>query len=260
MNFFHWGEFDPNLTVNSWFVSPKTLKIFRLVVAIYSWIIVIGDLLDYGLRPQELTKVDFGNDAECFLCYFTNLSYIGQTIYFTTALFYSFRSNSLENFSKLHNFLFWILYHTFVHYHLLSKTFIKANKPWYVWWLNISVHGVEFVTMLIELFLNRQIMKISFIFITISIQILYTFETFLIYDTHRGFWVYEFLDWHKDSPGIVSLHYIGRKHSKKSSDNVSDPQMSTVDKIPDQFLNSPTVLISPSLDQSFEDSDAILVM
>ncbi|CAG8673783.1 25289_t:CDS:2 [Dentiscutata erythropus] len=203
MNFFHWGEFDPNLTVNSWFVSPKTLKIFRLVVAIYSWIIVIGDLLDYALRPQTLTIDGFDNDAECFLCYFTNLSYIGQTIYFTVAVFYSFRSDSLENFSKLHNFLFWILYHTLVHYH--------ANNPWYVWWLNVSVHGVEFVTMLIELFLNRQIMKISFIFITIPFQILYMLEAFLLYDTHRD--------------------YIGRKHSKKSSENFSDPQMSTVDNV-----------------------------
>ncbi|CAG8640005.1 4628_t:CDS:1, partial [Dentiscutata heterogama] len=59
MNFFHWGEFDPHLTVNSWFVSPKTLKIFRLVVTIYSWIIVIGELLDYGLRPQVLTQYHF---------------------------------------------------------------------------------------------------------------------------------------------------------------------------------------------------------
>ncbi|CAG8473359.1 21220_t:CDS:2 [Dentiscutata erythropus] len=260
MNFFHWGEFDPHLTVNSWFVSPKILKIFRLVVAIYSWIILIGELLDYALREHFLAQYGFENDAECFLCYFTILSYIGQTVYFTAAAFYSIRSNSLEKFSKLHNFLFWILYHTVVHYHvlivfvywtLLSSTFIQENNPWYIWWLSVSVHGLEFVTMLIELFLNRQVMKISFIFITIFIQVLYMLETFLIYYTH-GFWIYDFLDWHSGSPAAVSLRYIGfliffivcfflvyglhtlrdyigRKHnSKESSENVSDLPMSTI--------------------------------
>ncbi|RIB20481.1 hypothetical protein C2G38_2179163 [Gigaspora rosea] len=257
MNLFHWGKFDPYLSVNSWFVSSRTLKIYRLVVAIYSWIIVIGQLLDYGLREHSLAPYGIQNNLECYLCYFTNLSYIGQTIYFTAALLYSIRSNSLEKFSKLHNFLFWILYHTVVHYHffivvvywsLLSSSFIQANNPWYIWWLNVSVHGIEFVTMLIELFLNRQIMKKSFIFITIPIIILFMLETFFIYDTHR-FWVYNFLNWYSGSPEDVTLRYIGftiffiacyfvvygfhalrdyigRKHSKESSDN--DPPMSTV--------------------------------
>ncbi|CAG8792352.1 21689_t:CDS:2 [Gigaspora margarita] len=260
MNFFHWGEFDPYLSVNSWFVSSRILKIFRLLVAIYSWIIVIGELLDYGLREHSLAAYGIQNDAECYLCYFTMLSYIGQTIYFTVASFYSFRSNSLEKFSKLHNFLFWILYHTVVHYQvlivfvywgLLSSDFIQEHNPWYIWWLSISVHGLTLVTMLTELFLNRQVMKKSFIFITIFIQILYMLETFLIYDTHR-FWVYNFLNWYNGSPIDVTLRYIGltiffivcyfvvygfhalrdyigRKHSKESSDNVvSDPPMSTI--------------------------------
>ncbi|CAG8587985.1 32296_t:CDS:2, partial [Racocetra persica] len=91
---------------------------------------------------------------------------------------------------------------------LLSSDFIRENNPWFIWLLNVSVHGVEFVTMMIELFLNRQLMKISFIFITLPIQILFMFEAFLVYDSHK-FWVYNFLNWYNDSPVNVTLRYIG---------------------------------------------------
>ncbi|CAG8474716.1 30862_t:CDS:1, partial [Racocetra persica] len=96
-------------------------------------------------------------------------------------------------------------------------------------------------------------MKISFIFITIPIQILYTFEVFLVYDKHK-FWVYNFLNWYNDSPGNITLRYIalyvlsivfyflmyglhalrdyiGRKKnsSQKSSENiVNNPPISSV--------------------------------
>ncbi|CAG8708131.1 40259_t:CDS:2 [Gigaspora margarita] len=207
MNLFHWENFDPYLSANSWFVSSRTLKIYRLVVVIYSLIIVIGELLDYGLREHSLAPYGIQNNLECYLCYFTNLSYIGQTIYFTAALFYSIRSNSLEKFSKLHNFLFWILYHTVVHYHifivvvywgLLSKSFIQANNPWYIWLLNVSVHGIDG---------SPEDVTLRYIGFTIFFIACY----FVVYGFH------------------ALRDYIGRKCSKKSSGIVvSDPPMSTV--------------------------------
>ncbi|CAG8635577.1 3204_t:CDS:2 [Cetraspora pellucida] len=161
MTFFHWGEFDPNLSVTSWFVSSRTLKIFRVVVTVYSWIILIGHLLDYGLYTHSLAQ--------------------------------------------------YVHYHAiipFVYWGLLSQAFLKENNPWFIWLINVSVHGMEFVTMMIELFLNRQLMKKSFVFITIPIQILFMFEAFLVYDEHN-FWIYDFLDWHRGSPGEVASRYIG---------------------------------------------------
>src|ERR1043165_8048114 len=72
-NFFHYNHCDIEKSVTSWFISPKSLLIFRGIVCLYSWIVLIG----------KFVVVTINNDVEDFFIYFTNLSFIGLVTYFT---------------------------------------------------------------------------------------------------------------------------------------------------------------------------------
>jgi len=72
LNFFHYNDFEEEKSVTSWFISPKLLLIIRGIISLYTWIILIGQFeSSYGV-------VDFFK-------FFTNLSFIGLTAYFTVS-------------------------------------------------------------------------------------------------------------------------------------------------------------------------------
>ncbi|CAB4391656.1 unnamed protein product [Rhizophagus irregularis] len=111
-NFFHYKDFDPKKSVTSWFISPKALMIIRGIISLYTWIVLIGHL-----------SFEIHDGVDDFLKFFTNLSYVGLTAYFTTAFYRSYRyvtKNhiliSFYNQPNILNWLFWLLYHTIIHY------------------------------------------------------------------------------------------------------------------------------------------------
>ena len=81
-------KFHPELSVISWFVNPKILilLVYRGFPTIYTWIILIGRLVQYAL-DNSLSTYGIANNAYCFFCYFTNLCFFGLTIYFTVRFF-----------------------------------------------------------------------------------------------------------------------------------------------------------------------------
>ncbi|GBB91799.1 hypothetical protein RclHR1_01920003 [Rhizophagus clarus] len=211
-NFFHFKDFDAEKSVTSWFISSKTLLIIRGIIALYTWIILIGQFID--------TVIYGGTDY--FFVYFTNLGFVGLTAYFTTAFYHSYRyvtkNNKPVSFQyqpDILNWLFWLLYHTIVHYStiimlaywiFLSKHFILEKPLPYRWWLNVSMHGSNFLLTMIEIFLNRQIMVASFVILCLTIQIFYMFVVFINYALTSQ-WIYEFMDFTRGS--ISALWYIG---------------------------------------------------
>ncbi|CAG8576618.1 5773_t:CDS:2 [Acaulospora morrowiae] len=203
MGIFHYKEFNPRLSVTSWFISSNGLAIYRGLMTVYFWIVLIGRILQYSY-DNSLRIYGYSNDVECYLCYFTNLSFVGQTLYFTAAFIHNViycrtpephEPISFKNQPNFLNWLFWLLYHTIVHYHfivvfvywaLLSRSLIESHPPAYIWWLAISVHGVDFLAMMIELFLNRQIMKKSFVFLTCLGTIFFMLESFVVFERCFG--------------------------------------------------------------------------
>ncbi|RIA94007.1 hypothetical protein C1645_873718 [Glomus cerebriforme] len=209
-NFFHCNDFDETKSLTSWFISPKILFIFRGIIFLYSWIVLIGQFVNSAI----------GQGAGDFFKFFTNLSFIGLTAYFTTAFYHSYRHvtkkhKPLSNQSKILNWLFWLLYHTTVHFSMLivltywlflSQTFIHGKPPPFRWWLNVSVHGLNFLFTLIEVFLNRQRMVVSFIIFNLIILILYIFIGYINYAVNSQ-WVYGFLNYNNGYKS--ALWYIG---------------------------------------------------
>ncbi|CAB5368013.1 unnamed protein product [Rhizophagus irregularis] len=210
--FFHYKDFDSEKSVTSWFISPKILLIIRGIIALYAWIILIG---------QFVNSATYGGAGD-FFKFFTNLSFVGLTAYFTTAFYHSYRyvtkNNkpvSFQNQPNILNWLFWLLYHTMTHFStvivltywlFLSRNFIFAKPQPFRWWLNVSVHGLNFLFAIIEIFLNRQIIVVSFVILSLIIQILYMFVVFINYAV-TSMWIYGFADFTKGS--ITAIWYIG---------------------------------------------------
>ncbi|GES84038.1 hypothetical protein RCL_jg19572.t1 [Rhizophagus clarus] len=207
-NFFRYNDFNAEKSVTSWFTTPKILLIIRGIISLYTWIILID---------QFVSSLIYDGPDD-FFKFFTNYSYVGLTAYFTTAFYRSYRyvtknceSTSFRNQPNILNWLFWLLYHTIVHFPILLTLFYwlflynEELNP-FEWWIIVSMHGFNSLFVIIEVFLNRQIMSASFIILNLTIQILYTFIVYINYAV-TSHWVYEFMDFTK---GIKSaLWYIG---------------------------------------------------
>jgi len=75
-NKFHYDDFEIKKSVTSWFISPKSLLIFRGIACLYLWAALIGSFIG--------SIIDY--DVENYFSYFTNLSLIGLIIYFTVRI------------------------------------------------------------------------------------------------------------------------------------------------------------------------------
>ena len=72
-NFFHYDNFDAKKSVTSWFISPRALLIFRGIICLYAWIVLVA----------EFTNVAIYYGAANFFKYFTELGFVGLVAYFT---------------------------------------------------------------------------------------------------------------------------------------------------------------------------------
>ncbi|CAG8510828.1 1391_t:CDS:2 [Ambispora leptoticha] len=170
------------MTVTSWFTTPLVLLIVRSIFLIYSLITLalsIYDELQRGRLPMYLT---------CF----TNLGFIGLTAYFTMAVIHSLtfvvcnEPKSLSTQPRLLTIAFWILYHTIIVYHILIPIVYWAilvpshtEESPLLAFHEISMHGVNFFMMIVEVALNRIPLVASHLIFVLTILILYIFETWM---------------------------------------------------------------------------------
>jgi len=207
---------SPSYFVTSYFVSPRVLLAVRFVMWCYSTIVLTASLA-------------YEWDDSWWLAYFTHLTYLSLFIYFSAATIhsaiyvYTGKADSMKM-SPILLGLFWLQYETLVSYHvvvpivfwgLLSSGLVLTR---FNVWLNVSVHGLDFVFMAVEMILNKVPVAAGHIIFFLAILILYMFYCWMIhaipiplstssgYDsTHR--WVYNFVDW---SPSTTaSIYYFG---------------------------------------------------
>ncbi|CAG8480972.1 7597_t:CDS:2 [Paraglomus occultum] len=184
---FHTDTYDPSLSFSSYFVSSKTLFVVRLVMAIYCTVVFIATIVQYIVNQND--KV---------LVYFTNLSYLGLTVYFLLSVYLGAKTSMRPTF--LH-YVHFVLYHTVIHFHIIVPLVywfflddLTSETPAITWWRTVSMHAGDGIFMLVELWLNKQILYWSYLLITMLFLLLFMFESWVVHAVDH-FWVYNFLSW-----------------------------------------------------------------
>lgn len=202
--------FDPDCTfVTSNVLSARSLGRFRLAIAIYTLVALIIILVYNGLKLH--------ND-QTFFSYFTNLCYIGMCSYFWASavqtLSFSSRMHKAEAakarptegreyplqqwprfLQLLHVFLACTIFVfpflvTIVFWTLLAS---GAFSNEYNTWKNISVHALNSVFALLEIFLSRIVPRWANIPILVLVLGGYIGVAYITHAT-QGFYTYSFLD------------------------------------------------------------------
>ncbi|CAO0799325.1 unnamed protein product [Mucor circinelloides] len=205
IRWFGFDQFVPERAVTSYWVSSKTFFVIRFIIALYSTVVFwtyLGLLASFA-------------DVRGFFSAFTTLTFIGLHAYLVTACVYHFRYlrhknvDFLLNQPSVLNYLFLYLYATIVTYNILTPVVFwsilnTANDgvPAVVMWINVSVHGVSFFMMIIDVIFNRikiPIRLVLFVFFTV---VFYMFLAFIIFAS-TGRWVYPFLDWSQGPPTAI---------------------------------------------------------
>ncbi|KAJ3055712.1 hypothetical protein HK097_009597 [Rhizophlyctis rosea] len=156
------------------FVSSKVLLAWRTFAGLWGIMMI-------GFQAAKTRQ------AWVYFSYFTNLSWLGLTIYFLLFAFLSFRyvqtgtSKFFQNLPKPVRWLIWNIYVlaavypwivVIIFWSLLSGELVR-NGDAMAWWTNINVHLMDLVFMLIELFLARTPMFASQWPIPIAVGLLY---------------------------------------------------------------------------------------
>ncbi|TFK71168.1 hypothetical protein BDN72DRAFT_765518 [Pluteus cervinus] len=155
------AQFDPDHRfVTSYFISPSALAVIRILIAIYTLVTNLYVLIRLGVRSHE---------ADQFLPYFTNLSYVGQCAYFWAAgvqtIFYVRNDGSgypLQSWPKVLRYLHRVLFSTTTTYPILvtivfwilladASTFATPYSAW----ANLSRHALNTVFALFEIGLTN---------------------------------------------------------------------------------------------------------
>ncbi|CAO3610092.1 unnamed protein product [Mucor fragilis] len=205
IRWFGFDQFVPERAVTSYWVSSKTFFIVRFIVTLYSTVVFwtyLGLLASFA-------------DVKGFFSAFTTLTFIGLHAYLVTACVHHFRYlrhknvDFLLNQPSVLNYLFLYLYATIVTYNILTPVVFwsilnSANDgvPAVVMWINVSVHGVSFFMMLIDVIFNRikiPIRLVLFVFFTV---VFYMFLSFIIFAS-TGTWTYPFLNWAIGPPAAI---------------------------------------------------------
>lgn len=159
--------------VHSYFMPSVPWVVgLRAVFAVYCTCVLLASLI---------TEMDGGY----WFAYFTHLSYLGLTIYLWTALMISARYLMDSNASSLHklparsqDIFCSVMYTTSYCFHvivpvvywaLLATSQAQPLKQW----LNFSQHGLDFVVIFIEFFLNRIIFSWGHLLIAYVVLIIY---------------------------------------------------------------------------------------
>ncbi|KAI8908653.1 hypothetical protein DFJ77DRAFT_472819 [Powellomyces hirtus] len=193
---------DPTLLVTSHIVSSRALMWIRVVAC--AWIVF--------LIPFNLAR-----DAERYLFYFTQLTWLGLGAWFAVAAFQGWRFNrdgNMNRFLKQHKVTQWMTWNLYVmtatfhwivpivFWSLLSGNLVE-NGTAYTYWTNVNVHAMDLVLILMELYLNRIPMFYSqwpSVIVAGVAFLAYAFFQHAVYqgydrvESPSGWWVYGFLD------------------------------------------------------------------
>ncbi|KAI9305935.1 hypothetical protein BJ944DRAFT_264360 [Cunninghamella echinulata] len=214
-SFFRWFGFDlfePERAVTSYWIPSKVFLIIRLIICVYSTIIIWGNLANSAISYKK------ENTPFIFFGYFTNLTFIGLHAYYVTVCYHHVRYilskgqlNSFFNQPTTLNYLFIYLYHTIITFNIVTPvvywSFLNGTEvlsPLQTFF-NVSVHGVSFFMMLIDVILNRIQIYTNMVLLLIINVAIYMCLSFVVYSVD-DIWVYPFLDW---SGGLkAALMYI----------------------------------------------------
>ncbi|KAF8152576.1 hypothetical protein B0H34DRAFT_664060 [Crassisporium funariophilum] len=210
-------EFDrERKLVTSYLFSPLALAAIRLLIALYVLVVLIFTLI----REATVT-----NEAESYLSYFTNLTYIGICAYFFASgvqtFLYSRNTKEgeaqypLQQWPRFLRYLHVLLLSTIVTYPILvtivywvllasSSTF----KTPYTAWSNISKHALNAVFGLFEILLTN-VGPLPWIDMPVTVVLLggYLGVAYITYAT-QGIYTYSFLDPKKQGK-LLAAYIIG---------------------------------------------------
>ncbi|KAI8390853.1 uncharacterized protein BYT42DRAFT_641428 [Radiomyces spectabilis] len=231
IRWFGFDRFKPEKAVTSYWVSSKTFLAIRLVVTLYSTIVIWADIATTAMGEGGFSH---------FFAFFTNLTYVGLHAYLVTATYHHVRylmSNPRRPSSFLDqptilNYLYVYLYHTVIVYNILtpvvfwavlakpltsgqssslqsasetSNSVVPQHMTTISWWMECSVHAASFFMMMSEVIFSRMQVYINMILFVFFTVVLYMFLTFIIFAVDH-FWVYPFLDWSQG--GMAAVWYI----------------------------------------------------
>ncbi|KAG8952517.1 hypothetical protein FRC04_004577 [Tulasnella sp. 424] len=193
------APFDPDCTfVSSHVLSPLAFGIFRLAIAIYTFVALIFIMVWNGVKLHNL---------QTFFSYFTNLCYIGMCAYFwasavqTLAFSRRMRKPAAANATPTEGGTFLV---TIVFWALLAD---GAFSNEFNSWKNISVHALNSGFALLEIFLSRIVPRWANIFILILVLAGYLGVAYITHAT-QGFYTYSFLDLSRGA-GRLAEYIVG---------------------------------------------------
>eukprot|EP00124_Ichthyophonus_hoferi_P001264 Ihof_evm1s62 gene=Ihof_evmTU1s62 len=176
---------DEERFVTSHVLTPKALLIVRSLLTAYAVTILIAHLA---------TQFDNGN----WLRFITNLSYAALTCYLIVATvctaIYVKRGgennpDSVVRMPQWLHTLLWVVYEIIFCYKIIVPLFYWAflsagAPPWsesFNAWINISVHGLDFVVMIIEFAINRHVFVFGHAYFLIGMTLVYVIVLNIIY-------------------------------------------------------------------------------
>ncbi|KAF1806383.1 hypothetical protein V8B55DRAFT_1456379 [Mucor lusitanicus] len=208
IRWFGFDQFEPERAFTSYWVSSKTFFIIRFIIALYSTIVFWAH---FGIAASA-------SAANIFFSYFTTLTFVGLHSYLVTACVYHFRYlrnknvDFMLNQPSVLNYLFVYLYATVITNNVVTPVVYWSllnqgtnGVPAISVWTNVSVHGVSFFLMLIDVTFNRMKISIRMVLFAILTVVLYMFLAFIIF-ANTGRWVYPFLRWSQGP--ITALWYF----------------------------------------------------
>ncbi|PFH45409.1 hypothetical protein AMATHDRAFT_71727 [Amanita thiersii Skay4041] len=206
-------RFDSTCTyVTSPFVSTGTLAYVRLFLGFYTLITLVFTLAWDSIRD---------GDGDGFFSYFTHLSYIGLCAYLWAAgvqtYVYATRGvYLLQRWPRALQYFHVLLYATVATFPIVVTAVFWALlaspntfKSTYSAWSNISVHILNTVFALIELFLTN-VPPMPWLHLPACVLMLAGYLG-VAYITHKtqGFYTYSFLDPAKQGPGKLAGYIVG---------------------------------------------------
>lgn len=207
------SPFDPsNRFESSYILNTYVLAGYRLLISLYCFSALIFRLA-YSAKSGENAGKSFS--------YFTNITYWGLAFYFLFAGFHTFQyarygQAPLQRWPKILQFLHSLYYSTIVLFpFLVTAVYWELLAPEqgfhtvYDAWSNISVHAMNSLWAVLEIFLSR-VGPMPWIHIPFLILFLagYLAVAYITKAT-QGFYTYDFLDPNTDGPKKVAVYVFG---------------------------------------------------
>lgn len=197
---------------SSYILNAYILAGYRLLVSLYCFTTLIFRLA---------YSAESGEDAGESFSYFTNITYWGLAFYFLFAGYHTFQyarygQAPLQRWPKILQFLHSLYYSTIVLFPFLVTAVywvLLAPPQWYPTvygaWSNISVHAMNSLWAVLEIFLSR-VGPMPWIHIPFLVLFLAGYLAIAyITKATQGFYTYKFLDPNANGSGMVAAYAFG---------------------------------------------------